>query len=399
VPTFDNGWICRECWCANRDQDGRCYRCHVERPDYGVAPEQAATPAPVQASVVVPEPIEPASPVIATPAEPPVEARPIGRYCLTCGRKLLEGAAFCTQCGSRSADDATAAAPAPPVGAGYPVAAPSENVAAAVAKPRRPALPRPDLRAAVNRVRVRYLAFIARHTLRWDLAFASLAILFVAFGAAGDGLGGSVGGLLLTGQWVLTFLFVAEYGTRLAADADRRAFVIGHPVELIALVPQLRALRVLALVRYLGLPERGRRLSARFASLTARARRNTRYLLAGMWVILVFLGVAMLYQYTGSSPQGIDRLLAITAGALVVCLVSAVTAVLTSSILADRRAGDDHARRARIIAELKAAGLLSDHLPDGASAPAGLGPTGRASGSAGRAIDPTRPLNGLSPQR
>jgi len=29
MPTFENGWICRECWCANRETDARCYRCHA----------------------------------------------------------------------------------------------------------------------------------------------------------------------------------------------------------------------------------------------------------------------------------------------------------------------------------------------------------------------------------
>ena len=29
MPTFENGWICRECWSANREQDQRCYRCHA----------------------------------------------------------------------------------------------------------------------------------------------------------------------------------------------------------------------------------------------------------------------------------------------------------------------------------------------------------------------------------
>jgi hypothetical protein len=29
MPTFENGWICRECWCANRETDERCYRCHA----------------------------------------------------------------------------------------------------------------------------------------------------------------------------------------------------------------------------------------------------------------------------------------------------------------------------------------------------------------------------------
>ena len=38
MPTFENGWICRECWSANRQQDERCYRCHAvpkrrERPE------------------------------------------------------------------------------------------------------------------------------------------------------------------------------------------------------------------------------------------------------------------------------------------------------------------------------------------------------------------------------
>lgn len=397
MPTFDNGWICRECWCANREQDGRCYRCHVERPVYGAVAEAPATPAPPQATLVVAEPIEPPAAVIEPPiAEPITDARPIGHYCLTCGRKMLDGASFCTQCGSRSPGDQPASAPT--ALAGHEAA---ENIAAAVAQPKRPTMPHLDPRAALNRLRVGYLAFIARHALRWDLSMAALAIAFVVFGAAAERLGGSVGGLLLTGQWVLTFLFVAEYGTRLAASADRRSFVIGHPVELIAVIPPLRALRVLALLRHLGLPERGRRLSARFASLTSRARRNSRYLLAGLWVILVFLGVAMLYQYTGSSPKGVDRLLAITAGAFVVCLVSAVTAVLTSSILMERRAGDDLARRSRIIAELKAAGLLSDGTAavEHASAHGGPSATDREAPQPGRAVDTARPISGLSPQR
>jgi hypothetical protein len=389
VPTFENGWICRECWCANREQDGRCYRCHVERPVYGVMPETAQAPSePARATLVVSEPIAP-PPAIIKPqtAEPTADARPIGHYCLTCGRKMLDGASFCTQCGSRSPE----AEPAVPTATAAHQHA--ENVAAALAKPKRPSLPRPDLRAALHRVRTGYLAFVARHALRWDLAMAALAVVFVAFGAAAERLDGSLAGLLLTAQWAITFLFGAEYGTRLAASADRRSFAIGHPMELIAVIPPVRALRVFALLRWLGLPEYGRRLSARFASLTDRARRNSRNLLAGLWVILVFLGVAMLYQYTGASPSGIDRLLAITAGVLVVCLVSAVTAVLTSSILIERRAADELARRARIIAELKDAGLLAD----GAAAMANS--TDRVSPPPGRSVDSARPTSELSPQR
>jgi hypothetical protein len=40
MPTFENGWICRECWTANREQDHRCYRCH-KAPERRVMPEPA----------------------------------------------------------------------------------------------------------------------------------------------------------------------------------------------------------------------------------------------------------------------------------------------------------------------------------------------------------------------
>jgi hypothetical protein len=40
MPTFENGWICRECWTANREQDQRCYRCH-KVPVRHVMPEPA----------------------------------------------------------------------------------------------------------------------------------------------------------------------------------------------------------------------------------------------------------------------------------------------------------------------------------------------------------------------
>jgi hypothetical protein len=40
MPTFENGWICRECWTANREQDHRCYRCH-KVPERRVMPEPA----------------------------------------------------------------------------------------------------------------------------------------------------------------------------------------------------------------------------------------------------------------------------------------------------------------------------------------------------------------------
>jgi hypothetical protein len=83
MPTFENGWICRECWSANREQDQRCYRCH-KVPERRVMPEPATYSTPEGkpneerkkvSSLVTPAPVpatrEPeAAPKPATPAIP-----------------------------------------------------------------------------------------------------------------------------------------------------------------------------------------------------------------------------------------------------------------------------------------------------------------------------------------
>jgi hypothetical protein len=48
MPTFENGWICRECWSANREQDQRCYRCHAV-PKRHEMPQPIAFSAPISA--------------------------------------------------------------------------------------------------------------------------------------------------------------------------------------------------------------------------------------------------------------------------------------------------------------------------------------------------------------
>jgi hypothetical protein len=41
MATFDNGWICKKCWKANRDEDTRCYRCKAPHPDLAEMREPA----------------------------------------------------------------------------------------------------------------------------------------------------------------------------------------------------------------------------------------------------------------------------------------------------------------------------------------------------------------------
>lgn len=98
--------------------------------------------------------------------------------------------------------------------------------------------------------RDRYLTFIARHEVAWELAFAALAVLYVAVGVLGDA-AESPG--LLALEWTLTGIFAAEFSTRLLASYDRRAYLRGHSIDVIALVPPVRGLRVLRLLRLLRL--------------------------------------------------------------------------------------------------------------------------------------------------
>jgi hypothetical protein len=79
MPTFENGWICRECWSANRQQDERCYRCHAvpmrrempepitfttpeTKPDEERKKVSSLTRAQPAPAVKTPEPVEPATP-------------------------------------------------------------------------------------------------------------------------------------------------------------------------------------------------------------------------------------------------------------------------------------------------------------------------------------------------
>jgi hypothetical protein len=70
VPTFENGWICRECWSANRETDNRCYRCHAT-PKYREVP-QVTTVAEKPS-----EPLEERRKVTSLTAPPPPPATPV----------------------------------------------------------------------------------------------------------------------------------------------------------------------------------------------------------------------------------------------------------------------------------------------------------------------------------
>ena len=94
-------------------------------------------------------------------------------------------------------------------------------------------------------LRSRVDAFIARHVVAWELVMAALAVVFVAIGFAGETPVTAAAELALTG------VFAAEFAGRLAITADRRAYFRGHWIDLVALLPGTRAMRLLRLLRLL----------------------------------------------------------------------------------------------------------------------------------------------------
>lgn len=100
-------------------------------------------------------------------------------------------------------------------------------------------------------LRDRYNAFIERHEVAWELVMGAFAAAFVAVGFASDDAPSSMQPALAAVEIALTAILVAEFATRLAAAYNRRAYLRGHWVDLVALIPTARGLRLLRLLRLL----------------------------------------------------------------------------------------------------------------------------------------------------
>ena len=105
----------------------------------------------------------------------------------------------------------------------------------------------------VTRVRQQYNRFIMRHEVAWELVMAALAIVYVVVGFAGDTADRSLSAWLRPVEAVVTAIFVLEFGTRFMASFDRRAYLRGHWIDLVALAPTVREVRILRLLRFLRL--------------------------------------------------------------------------------------------------------------------------------------------------
>jgi voltage-gated potassium channel len=103
-------------------------------------------------------------------------------------------------------------------------------------------------RLAAERQRVR--AFIERHQLAWDVTMAVLALVFIAVGYFQDHPAGALTEATLAPvEIAITLIFLAEFALRFAVAPTRGAYLKAHWIDLLALLPAVRWLRVLRVGR------------------------------------------------------------------------------------------------------------------------------------------------------
>ena len=344
MSTFENGWICRECWSANREFDGRCYRCHAARPDgSGVLTidQVGATESEVVAQTVAtaPEAVEhPAG-------DGQSAARPLGSYCLRCGHKLLDRAAYCTQCGMATGTQEATQAP-------DKVKAKSSSVRST----RRGQQAR-DSRQFFEQMRSAFSSFQARHELRWEAVMSTAAVLSTIAWLYADSLPSPLNSWSHLLVSAIGAVLIAEYAVRLLFAGPRSAFVRGHLLELAALAPPLRALRLARLTWLIWIRPLVREMPHPWARLRPTVSAGRPWALVA-WVILLVAVTALTWAYAAADGvAGREPVFAVLA--LLLSAFGGLTAHLVSAAWAiSRLRTEDVPRNLRILQELRQADLI-----------------------------------------
>jgi voltage-gated potassium channel len=100
----------------------------------------------------------------------------------------------------------------------------------------------------------RFNSFIEHHEVAWELGMAMLAVVYVAVGfALDDHSFQSMAPVLEAIELGLTVVFAAEFLSRFVASTGRSGYVRAHWIDLVALIPVARGLRILRVLRLLRL--------------------------------------------------------------------------------------------------------------------------------------------------
>jgi voltage-gated potassium channel len=132
---------------------------------------------------------------------------------------------------------------------------------------------------------------------------AALAAAFVVVGFSSDEAPPETQGALLAAEIGLTVVFVAEFATRFLAAYDRRRYLRGHWIDLVALVPTVRGVRLLRLLRLLRLVRMFAGMWRALADIERLARhRSLLWLFLAWFAVAVICSTALYLAENGINP-------------------------------------------------------------------------------------------------
>jgi voltage-gated potassium channel len=238
-------------------------------------------------------------------------------------------------------------------------------------------------------IRDRFNAFIDRHDIAWELTMALLAIVYVAVGfALDDPALQPMAPSLEAAEVALTIVFAAEFASRIAASRNRGGYLRSHWIDLVALVPASRALRILRMLRLLRLVRAFAGVYRALGHVGSLAQHRGLQTIVLSWLGVMVICCTAIYfaerdvigteirspfdalwwgistmttvGYGDVVPQTAEGRIAASALMLLgIGLFSAVTAIITSFLVAGREAKTDPITSLERLGVLAASGAIS----------------------------------------
>lgn len=215
---------------------------------------------------------------------------------------------------------------------------------------------------------------------------AMLAVVYVIVGFVSDDAGPDATGSIALLDFGLTIIFVLEFASRFAASYDRRRYLRGHWIDLVALIPAGRGVRLLRLIRLLRLV---RAFAGIYRALTHYERLARHGRLVGLfvaWLAVAVISATALYIAEAGVNENIETPLdalwwgvvtlttvgygdvfpvtpegRLAGGALMIVgitLFAAITGTITSFLVAEQ--AGEHAPREDIPATIRELASLRD---------------------------------------